>query len=360
MAERVLSLEREADDAEAREDDETAAAVAAAGAEIDAFLAHAVPNPNDDANDDDPTFDDERTIGRRLRRYGRAKAALEALVERLERVQLEMDALEEEETASGGGPEEADEIGFGECVPGAALVADPRVPERRRLETRAAETAAEIATRRRELARLAPEVQRAREELMDATMETGTRDASLRDASSRSRRAKNDAAARKEEAAARVYAAARRDASVRASTRREMRRERDAECLRARVGREARGVRSSQRRTRRCVGGVGRRGGDGPGATRGRCSSSARTQGIDGRGDGVRGDVLGGAAIRARGAYGVSTARGGGFTGQGNQPARDVSSSRRGGARGARGTTRRESARRARGGDSVAPTTRGG
>ena len=52
MAERVLSLEREADDAEAREDDETSAAVAAAGAEIDAFLAHAVPNPNDDANND--------------------------------------------------------------------------------------------------------------------------------------------------------------------------------------------------------------------------------------------------------------------------------------------------------------------
>ena len=109
MAERVLSLEREADDAEAREDDETAAAVAAAGAEIDAFLAHAVPNPNDDANDDDPTFDDERTSPRRLRRCGEvAKAALEALVERLERVQLEMDALEEEETAGGGGPEEAD------------------------------------------------------------------------------------------------------------------------------------------------------------------------------------------------------------------------------------------------------------
>ena len=115
MAERVLSLEREADDAEAREDDETAAAVAAAGAEIDAFLAHAVPNPNDDANDDDPTFDDERTFAAvSSGAYGRAKAALEALVERLERVQLEMDALEEEETAGGGGPEEADEIGFGE------------------------------------------------------------------------------------------------------------------------------------------------------------------------------------------------------------------------------------------------------
>ena len=235
MAERVLSLEREADDAEAREDDETAAAVAAAGAEIDAFLAHAVPNPNDDANDDDPTFDDERTFAAVSSRYGRAKAALEALVERLERVQLEMDALEEEETAGGGGPEEVDAGGddvFGESVPGAALVAalvaDPRVPERRRLETRAAETAAEIATRRRELARLAPEVQRAREELMDATM-----DAAAETVTSRSRRAKNDAAAASASAAARRYAAARREASVRASTRREMRRERDAACLRA-------------------------------------------------------------------------------------------------------------------------------
>ena len=172
MAERVLSHEREADDAEAREDDETAAAVAAAGAEIDAFLAHAVPNPNDDANDDDPTFDDERTFAAVSARYGRAKAALEALVERLERVQLEMDAVEEEETASGGGPEEADAGG------------DDVFPERRRLETRAAETAAEIATRRRELARLAPEVQRAREELMDATM-----DAAAETVTSRSRRA---------------------------------------------------------------------------------------------------------------------------------------------------------------------------
>lgn len=231
----MLSLEREADDAEAREDDETAAAVAAAGAEIDAFLAHAVPNPNDDANDDDPTFDDERTFAAVSARYGRAKAALEALVERLERVQLEMDALEEEETTGGGGPEEADAGGddvFGESVPGAALVAalvaDPRVPERRRLETRAAETAAEIATRRRELARLAPEVQRAREELMDATM-----DEAAETVTSRSRRAKNDAAASSASAAVRRYAAARRDASVRASTRREMRRERDAACLRA-------------------------------------------------------------------------------------------------------------------------------
>lgn len=231
----MLSLEREADDAEAREDDETAAAVAAAGAEIDAFLAHAVPNPNDDANDDDPTFDDERTFAAVSARYGRAKAALEALVERLERVQLEMDALEEEETTGGGGPEEADAGGddvFGESVPGAALVAalvaDPRVPERRRLETRAAETAAEIATRRRELARLAPEVQRAREELMDATM-----DEAAETVTSRSRRAKNDAAAASASAAVRRYAAARRDASVRASTRREMRRERDAACLRA-------------------------------------------------------------------------------------------------------------------------------
>ena len=216
MAERVLSLEREADDAEAREDDETAAAVAAAGAEIDAFLAHAVPNPNDDANDDDPTFDDERTFAAVSARYGRAKAALEALVERLERVQLEMDALEEEETAGGGGPEEADAGG------------DDVFPERRRLETRAAETAAEIATRRRELARLAPEVQRAREELMDATM-----DAAAETVTSRSRRAKNDAAAASASAAVRRYAAARREASVRASTRREMRRERDAACLRA-------------------------------------------------------------------------------------------------------------------------------
>ena len=212
----MLSLEREADDAEAREDDETAAAVAAAGAEIDAFLAHAVPNPNDDANDDDPTFDDERTFAAVSARYGRAKAALEALVERLERVQLEMDALEEEETAGGGGPEEADAGG------------DDVFPERRRLETRAAETAAEIATRRRELARLAPEVQRAREELMDATM-----DAAAETVTSRSRRAKNDAAAASASAAVRRYAAARREASVRASTRREMRRERDAACLRA-------------------------------------------------------------------------------------------------------------------------------
>ena len=118
MAERVLSLEREADEAEAREDDETAAAVAAAGAEIDAFLAHAVPHPTDDPSSDDPSSDEPssddptsersaaRALARRERRvaavsarYGRAKAALGALIERLERVQLEMDALAEEEEA---------------------------------------------------------------------------------------------------------------------------------------------------------------------------------------------------------------------------------------------------------------------
>ena len=258
VAERVLSLEREADEAEAREDDETAAAVAAAGAEIDAFLAHAVPHPNDDPTDDpddDPPSDDPtsersaaRALARRERRvaavsarYGRAKAALGALIERLERVQLEMDALAEEDDAvtaavvAAGGP--------GEPVPGAALVADPetarRVPARRRLESRAAETAAEIATRRRELARLAPEVQRAREELLDAEMDAAAT-AEERRRTSTERRVANAESARtssriaaEENAAARRYAAARREALVRASTRRAMGRERDAEIIRA-------------------------------------------------------------------------------------------------------------------------------
>ena len=191
---------------------------------------------------------------------------------------------------------------------------------------------------------------------MDATMDAAA-DATV---TSRSRRAKNDAAAASASAAVRRPPP--RDAGFgsRASTRREMRRERDAACLRA--ASDARRAACARLREGLAVASAALDAarGDGPGAARGRCSSSSRTQGVDGRGDGVRGDVLGGAAIRARGAHGVSAQRGGGVTRRGNQPARDVSSSRRGGAARARGTTRPESARRARGGDSVAPTTRGG
>ena len=218
MAERVLSLEREADDAEAREDDETAAAVAAAGAEIDAFLAHAVPNPNDDANDDDPTFDDERTFAAVSARYGRAKAALEALVERLERVQLEMDALEEEETAGGGGPEEADAGG------------DDVFPERRRPgNPRGGDGGGDCdATQRTRATRAGGTTRARRTHGRDDGRGGGDGDVAVETREERRRRR-----LRLRRRATRRYAAARREASVRASTRREMRRERDAACLRA-------------------------------------------------------------------------------------------------------------------------------
>jgi len=213
-----------ADAARETNDAATAAAVAAAGAELDAFLARTSANPsardstNANQKDSSHARRDERArrseeaFAEVLARRDRAKAAIGELARRVEDVQRELNALDEEEElefeASHEGLEEEEEEEETELrnafAPSArtprgddawaeyeTLASEPRGSEveplaeveepsanRNRTAGKAKSAlaaerdlaAARLSRERRELARLVPEMQRARREMHEAEL----------------------------------------------------------------------------------------------------------------------------------------------------------------------------------------------
>jgi hypothetical protein len=187
---KMAEMEVDADSHEAAIDAELRGIAAAAAGEIDAFLAEAQKQvtpvggartigrrsvrssaelraSNSDA--DAQNAEDERRVRATLTHYDGAKRALKTLSARMEQVQRELEALEDDDR---GVRDEMD----GTIEPDAGAVAmgavDDEVmrsvPRRRRLEREASEYAEEIARRTEELERLDVEVYNARRELIEA------------------------------------------------------------------------------------------------------------------------------------------------------------------------------------------------
>ena len=252
MARDPLSALAGEDAARETDDAATAAAVAAAGAELDAFLASDANAPGTrDEDGSSETTDSTRRIERARRseeafaevlaRRDRAKTAIGELSRRVEDVQRELNALDEEEDLELEAREEEEEE---EETRASSLAATPRGdgddgddgdddddddhwPEhaatdttadarRRRVADLAAardDAAARLSCERRELARLVPEMQRARREMHEADREVslgGTFDgrASADAAADRRRRARAKTASASADARAdrRVFA----------------------------------------------------------------------------------------------------------------------------------------------------------
>jgi len=217
------AFDPEADAARETNDAATAAAVAAAGAELDAFLARTSANPSardstnanqkdSSARRDERARRSEEAFAEVLARRDRAKAAIGELARRVEDVQRELNALDEEEElefeASHEGLEEEEEEEETELrnafAPSArtsrgddawaeyeTLASEPRGSEveplaeveepsanRNRTAGKAKSAlaaerdlaAARLSRERRELARLVPEMQRARREMHEAEL----------------------------------------------------------------------------------------------------------------------------------------------------------------------------------------------
>ena len=187
---KMAEMEVDADSHEAAIDAELRGIAAAAAGEIDAFLAEAQKQVTpvggartigrrsvrssaelraSSSDADAQNAEDERRVRATLTHYDGAKRALKTLSARMEQVQRELEALEDDDR---GVRDEMD----GTIEPDAGAVAmgavDDEVmrsvPRRRRLEREASEYAEEIARRTEELERLDVEVYNARRELIEA------------------------------------------------------------------------------------------------------------------------------------------------------------------------------------------------
>lgn len=253
-AEQMAALETEQDEAEAAEDDALNAAVAAAAAEIDAFLQEAgiqMTQMTTRSNDAAPTVgsdavspatkaeivEKEKAVGTAMLQYDRAKGALGALSERMEAVQRELDHLGDEHANVMGRVVEMG--GPGEPSVGAAAMGRvtneemATIPRRRNLEREAGQYAAQIAAQTAELQTLQPKVNAARRELIGAENEMaliGQMRAEVAAVGEGEYRLNSRKAARSNAKDAKTverYADAKRDAETRAQVRREMAREAD-------------------------------------------------------------------------------------------------------------------------------------
>lgn len=187
---KMAEMEVDADSHEAAIDAELRGIAAAAAGEIDAFLAEAQKQVTpvggartigrrsvrssaelraSSSDADAQNAEDERRVRATLTHYDGAKRALKTLSARMDQVQRELEALEDDDR---GVRDEMD----GTIEPDAGAVAmgavDDEVmrsvPRRRRLEREASEYAEEIARRTEELERLDVEVYNARRELIEA------------------------------------------------------------------------------------------------------------------------------------------------------------------------------------------------
>lgn len=187
---KMAEMEVDADSHEAAIDAELRGIAAAAAGEIDAFLAEAQKQVTpvggartigrrsvrssaelraSISDADARNVEDERRVRATLTHYDGAKRALKTLSARMEQVQRDLEALEDDDR---GVREEMD----GTIDPDAGAVAmgavDDEVmrsvPRRRRLEREASEYAEEIARRTEELERLDVDVYNARRELIEA------------------------------------------------------------------------------------------------------------------------------------------------------------------------------------------------
>ena len=187
---KMAEMEVDADSHEAAIDAELRGIAAAAAGEIDAFLAEAQKQVTpvggartigrrsvrssaelraSSSDADAQNAEDERRVRATLTHYDGAKRALKTLSARMEQVQRELEALEDDDR---GVRDEMD----GTIEPDAGAVAMGAVddeimrsvPRRRRLEREASEYAEEIARRTEELERLDVEVYNARRELIEA------------------------------------------------------------------------------------------------------------------------------------------------------------------------------------------------